>query len=253
MIDSIGENRGAAALRRRLLGDGIVMTWFTMGSVPLVELATRQMGAVAVIDLQHGLWDRSSLHLAVSCADGPIMVRSPDALSASIGAALDSGAAGVLVPSISTEAQALAAVNAARFPPHGTRSGGGVHPLGLGFSTYYSRSESTVVGLMIESLEGVENAATIAAVSGVDFLFVGTGDLSLSIGCFPAVDERLEEACLKVRDACHSAGKPCGIFTGSAEAARRMLLSGYSAVVAADDVGVVKAGFSAAADVVGAW
>ena len=118
-----------------------------------------------------------------------------------------------------------------------------MHPLGTGFERYHAQSNHPLIALMIESVEGVAEAAAIAAVDGVDLLFVGTGDLSLSIGCFPNVDGRLEEACRKIHEACREAGKPCGIFTGSAEAAKRRLTEGYGAVVIADDLGIVKVGF----------
>jgi 2-dehydro-3-deoxyglucarate aldolase/4-hydroxy-2-oxoheptanedioate aldolase len=231
------------ALRAKLNGRGLTMTWFTMGSVPLVEFATQQAGDLAVIDLQHGLWSRMDVHHAARVASVPIMVRTAGDNAVAIGAALDSGAAGILVPSVETADQARAIVRAARYPPHGHRSGGGVHPLGTGFERYLAHFNEPLIGLMIESLEGVSHATEIAAVPGVDFLFAGTGDLSLSIGCFPKVDGRFEEACRQILEACRAAGKPCGIFTGSAEAARLRLDEGYRAAVIADDIFVVKAGF----------
>jgi 2-keto-3-deoxy-L-rhamnonate aldolase RhmA len=238
------------ALRAKLEGRGVVMTWFTMGSLPVLEFATRQAGDLAVIDLQHGLWERRDVHQAVRTGAVPIIVRTAGHDAIAIGEALDSGAVGILVPSVTRAEEARAIVRAARFPPYGTRSGGGVHPLGTGFERYHAQSNHPLIGLMIESVDGVAEAAAIAAVDGVDFLFVGTGDLSLSIGCFPNVDSRLEDACRKIHEACRAAGKPCGIFTGSAEAARHRLAEGYGAVVIADDVGVVKAGFLGAGKVV---
>lgn len=231
------------ALRRQISDRGIGIAWFCLGSLPLFEIAARQGADAVLIDLQHGLWDRASTHLAVGLSTVPVLVRPADSSFVRIGEALDSGAAGVLVPHVETAAQARAIVNAVHFPPRGQRSGGGVRPLSNGFQRYHEQHRATVVGAMIESSTSVANAAAIAQVDGIDFLFVGTGDLALSLGCFPEVDERLEESCRKVLEACREASIPCGIFTGTAEAARQKLAEGYRATVIADDLNVVRAGF----------
>ncbi len=227
------------------------MSWFAMGSLPLVEIGATGAFDAVVIDLQHGLWDRMSAHLAVSVAKlKPVVMRVAANTVLAIGEALDSGAEGVLVPLVETAEQARAAVAAATFPQDGVRSGGGVRPLAEGFSRYHKRSVNPLVGVMIETALGVENAAEIAAVDGVDFVFLGTGDLALSLGCFPQIDERHENACVAVFEACKAAGKPCGIFTSSAEAAAQRLMSGYAMTVGANDVDVALQGFEHAGRVV---
>ncbi len=164
-----------------------------------------------------------------------------------IGQALDAGAEGVIVPLIETDLEAAAAVSAARFPPEGTRSGGGVRPLGGDFGGYYqSQLRRTVVGVMIETVRGVRQAAAIANTPGVDFVLIGTGDLAISLGGFPHVDQRHEEACKTVLDACKAANIPCGIFTGNVEGAKARRDQGYPIVVAANDIEVVAGGFARA-------
>jgi len=242
-MTSTGQDRTVAALRAKLSGRGLIMTWFTIGSVPLVEMATQQGGDLALIDAQHGLWDRSALYGAVRASAVPVMIRAADHSNLHIGAALDSGAIGVLAPSVVNAEQAEAVVTAARYPPVGERSGGGVHALGVGFERYYAQAKDPLIGVMIEAVEGVTNAAAIAAVAGVDFVFIGTGDLSFSIGCFPEVDHRLEDACQAVLAACRAQGKPCGILTHSHEAAQQRRAEGFAVVVAAHDIGIVKSGF----------
>jgi 2-keto-3-deoxy-L-rhamnonate aldolase RhmA len=232
-----------AGLRAKLAGRGLAMTWFTMGSIPLLEIATQQGGDVALIDAQHGLWDRMTLYGAVRASATPVMVRTADHSPLHIGEALDSGAFGILAPSVVNADQAKAIVSAARYPPVGIRSGGGVTPLGAGFERYYEQAKDPLIGVMIETVEGVANASAIAAVEGVDFLFIGTGDLSFSVGCFPEVDERLEDACKEVFEACRFRNKPCGILTRSHEAAFHRRDEGYRVVVIADDIGIVKTGF----------
>lgn len=245
-----GEPPGAvqARLRAGLRGRGLSLAWFSMGSVPLVELGAAQGFDAVVVDLQHGLWDRLGAHLAVTAAgDVPVIVRTLSSDAAAVGEALDSGAAGVFAPLVESAEQARSAVTAARFPPRGVRSGGGVRPLGQGFARYFAAHAETLVGVMIETAAGVERAAEIAAVPGLDFVFIGTGDLALSLGCFPEVDGRHEAACRAVRDACRAAGVPCGIYSASAEGAAARLAEGYAAAVAANDIDVAVAGFAAAA------
>ena len=240
--------RDPTDLRMLLAGPGLSLAWFTMGSVPLLEIGARQGFDAAVIDLQHGLWDRMATHLAVSAlADLPVIVRTASVAAAAIGEALDSGARGVLVPLVETAEQARDAVAAATFPTRGVRSGGGVRPLSQGFAAYVADHASPLVGVMIETVRGVANAAEIVATPGIDLVFLGTGDLALSIGCFPEFDERHEQACRSVQSACRSAGVHCGIFTGTAEAARERREQGFAATVAANDVDIVRRGFATAA------
>lgn len=237
----------ADRLRAGLRQPGLLLAWFCLGSVPLIELGAARGFDAAVIDLQHGLWDRMSTHCAVSAlGDVPMIARVAANTVAAIGAALDSGAAGVLVPLVETAEQARDAVAAAHFPPGGIRSGGGVRPLGQGFAGYVERNARPFVGIMIETVCGVAEAAAIAATPGVDLVLIGTGDLALSIGCFPVPDERLEQACQSIRAVCLAAGVPCGIFTTTAEAARQRLEEGFAATVGANDIAVVVQGFKAA-------
>lgn len=237
------QHQNVGAVREMLNGDGMTIAWFCLGSVPLVEIGSRQGADIALIDFHHGVWDKLSAQTAISLLVVPALVRTADASPARIAEALETGASGVLIAGTETEEEVRAAVRATRFPPEGIRSGGGVRPLSYGFDRYYRDHREPVVGIMIWTKKGVENAAAIARVEGVDFLFIGSGDLSLSLGCFPELGGELASACQSVLAASTSNGTPCGLFTGSAEAARQRLADGYRAVVIADDAHVVKAGF----------
>jgi kynurenine formamidase/2-keto-3-deoxy-L-rhamnonate aldolase RhmA len=238
------------SLRTRLRRDGpLGVFWFAIGSPALVEISGGAKPDAVVIDAQHGLWDRQTLEHAVGIIghQTPVLVRTADSTPTAVSQALDSGAEGVIVPLIETDVEAAQAVAAARFPPQGSRSGGGVRPLMHDFPAYCaSANERTVVGVMIETQRGVRNAAAIAATPGIDFVLIGTGDLALSIGCFPQVDGRHEEACRTVLESCRTAQVPCGIFTGNAEAAIKRGREGYDLVVVANDLEVVSRGFSTA-------
>ena len=135
---------------------------------------------------------------------------------------------------------------AARFPPQGHRSAGGVRPLAATLRSYCAQANAhTVVGVMIETQRGVRNAAAIAGTPGIDFVLIGTGDLAMSLGVAPG-DPRHEQACRTVLEACRAAHVPCAIFTGHADAAIARRREGYNLVVVANDIDIVARGFSSA-------
>ena len=236
-------------LRRRLGRQPLAALWMSIGSTTIIELARAAQPDAIVIDMQHGLWDRVSLECAVGAvaAGASALVRVADNTAMCIGQALDTGAEGVIVPLIETSDEAARAVAAARFPPQGRRSGGGVRPLAGDFLAYCkSANERTVVGVMIETTRGVDNAAAIAQTQGVDFVLIGTGDLALSLGAGEGRAARHEDACRHVLQACCNAKIPCAIFTATVEQAITRVREGYAMVIAANDIAVVSRGFSEA-------
>ena len=214
----------------------------------MVEIAAGAKPDAIVIDAQHGLFDRQTLEHAVGAASrhAGVLVRTAENTAMAISQALDSGAEGVVVPLIELDHQAADAVAAARFPPQGHRSAGGVRPLSGDFAQYCAQANAhTVVGVMIETQRGVRNAAAIAHTPGIDFVLIGTGDLAMSLGVAPG-DPRHEQACRTVLEACRAAHVPCAIFTGHAEAAIARRREGYNLVVVANDIDIVARGFSSA-------
>jgi 2-keto-3-deoxy-L-rhamnonate aldolase RhmA len=105
---------------------------------------------------------------------------------------------------------------------------------------------------MIETARGVKNARRIAEVDGVDMVFIGTGDLALSIGTFPATDPLHEAACETIRQACRVAWTSCGTFTTTMEAAIDRRAQGYRMVVTANDIDLVSRGLNLATATFGA-
>jgi 2-keto-3-deoxy-L-rhamnonate aldolase RhmA len=151
----------------------------------------------------------------------------------------------VIAPLIETRAQAEAVVRACRYPPRGARSSGGIRPLS-GLRAYRDWAEQIVVGVMIETEAAAGRAAEIAATPGLDLVFVGTGDLGLSIGDGPDAAARFEAALAQVRAACAAAGLAAGLYTPDAEAARRRAAEGWRVTTPATDVALVRGGFAAA-------
>ncbi len=228
-------------------GHCLAATWFSLGSAAAVEIVARSGCDAIVLDLQHGLWDRRELEAAIGIVPFhiPVIVRVAENSPQAIATALDAGAEGIMVPLIEDEVAAIRAVSACKYPPAGIRSGGGVRPL-LDFATYVKGAEQIAVFLMIETATGLANAQAIARVDGVDMVFIGSGDLALSLGV-SSVDQALHrQACESILNTCSESARPCGVFTSSTEMAQARRTEGYRMVVVANDVGVVGSGFAQA-------
>jgi 2-keto-3-deoxy-L-rhamnonate aldolase RhmA len=238
----------AATLKKRLSkGERLGVFWLALGSVTMVEAAVAAGAEGIVIDMQHGLFDRTALEAAVAVVPPhiPCLVRVEDDSATAIGRALDAGAEGVIVPLVETSKQAARAAAAAHFPPKGHRSGGGIRPLRqAGYMA--TAADNITVGVMIETKAGLTNAAAIAATKNADFVFIGTGDLALSLGTQPGSTAH-SKACNAILRACRKAGTPCGTFTMTAEAAAARAADGFWMTVVANDVSAVGGAFSAAA------
>ena len=111
----------------------------------------------------------------------PVLARVPFS-PAAVQHALDSGAAGVLIPLVETASQAAAAVAAARFPPRGRRGGGPGRAALYGLDRAGALAREVTVAIQIETVAAVEALDEILAVPGLDMVFVGPNDLALSFG-----------------------------------------------------------------------
>lgn len=240
-----------ATLRFQLdSGRALAAIWLSLGSVAVAEAAARAKPDCVVFDLQHGLWERQALEAAIGLmpAETGIWVRVAENREAAISQALDAGAEGIIVPLVETGREARRAVAACRFPPEGIRSGGGVRPLS-GFNRYLEMAgRRTVVAVMIETRKGVKNARKIARTDGLDMVFIGTGDLAISLEQFPAFGLPVLQACREVHEACRRRYLPCGIFTPNPDVAALRTGHGYRMVVAGNDIDVVHKGFAAAVE-----
>jgi len=229
-------------LERLRAGEIIGSFWLSTGSPAVAECIAFGRPDAIVFDDQHGLWDRQTLFAAIAAVrDRTVpLVRTTDASEPSIARALDNGALGVIVPLVETPEQAAQAVRAAKFPPLGERSGGGVRPL-LDFKKYGAiANEHIFVGVMIESTRGVKNAAKIAAVPGIDMVMVGTGDLAFSVGTFPDTGPKHETAVLEVLRACQKAAVIPGCFGLHATEGLDRARQGFRFLAIGDDITPLK-------------
>ena len=198
------------------------------------------------LDAQHGLFDERALVATLQALGDKTprrLVRVAWNEAALIGKALDFGADGVIVPLVNSVDDARRVADACRFPPTGTRSfGPGPAALRAGGLSYESLANQIEAWAMIETAQALDAVKDIAAVPGIDGLFVGPNDLALSLG-LPSGSNREEPQMIaafeEIIAAAKAAGKLCGIFCTNAAYARRMAKLGFSMVTAAVDTSVL--------------
>jgi 2-keto-3-deoxy-L-rhamnonate aldolase RhmA len=167
-------------------------------------------------EMQHStMWFADVERMVAACprVGATPILRVPDALEGNIQKAMDMGMLGIIVPTVDDALEAREAARYARFPPTARRSSGGgqagtiwgpVQPSGMTFRQ--TVNDNMLVIVMIETLEGVDNALEIAAQPGVDVVIQGNSDLT-SFSGFQQTDDRYQDLLTRVRDATYQAGK----------------------------------------------
>ncbi|ASS74026.1 siderophore biosynthesis protein SbnG [Tumebacillus algifaecis] len=192
-------------------------------SVPhptMVEMIAAADYDFVIIDTEHVLINPETLENMLRAADASgitALVRVQDAAPNTILRVLDAGAHGVVVPHVRTKEEAEAIVKASRYYPQGMRSLNGGRPADFakidlqGYLTY--ANEQVMVVPMIENREGVDNAADIASVPGVDMILEGAADLSQSYGLpWQTRSETVQSALAQAAAAVRAQGVPyCAI------------------------------------------
>jgi 4-hydroxy-2-oxoheptanedioate aldolase len=241
---------------RRNLSAGLptFAAWMSIGDSFCAEVLGRAGYDCVVLDAQHGgiTWESMGrLVQALDLNQTPGIVRVPSTDQAGIMRALDLGAAGVIVPMVSNEAQAQTAAEATRYPPQGLRSFGMVRNH-YGVQT---NSFQPLCLVMIETAEAMSNLDAIAAVPGVDGLFVGPVDLALSLGLGPILDMRDEVlgSIESVVSICRLHKKICGSASLGLPYARALLDRGVQLVAQGSDIGFVRRGAASELETLHAW
>jgi 2-keto-3-deoxy-L-rhamnonate aldolase RhmA len=180
--------------------------WLTSDSESTVELFGRLGYDYVGIDTQHTVLSESQAAVIIrrlAAAPFAVVVRVPANQPAAIGRVLDAGADGVIVPMVSTAAEAHAAVAACRYPPAGVRSFGPMRAdLGLEMAQIEGRACCFV---MIETAEGLANVEQICAVPGLAGVYIGPADLSIGLGLNPMLafsTDQLQAPVEAIRTAC---------------------------------------------------
>jgi 4-hydroxy-2-oxoheptanedioate aldolase len=236
-----------------LAGDVLLGGWCMIGDMLPAEILGHAGYDWLVVDMEHGpitLETMQAMVMAIRTTPATAIVRVPWTGSALIQPVLDSGPYGIVVPMVNTPADAQAVVRDARFLPLGERSRGGVRSalaFGTDPATYFARgNEETIVMVQIETAEAVRNADAIAAIEGIDCLFVGPSDLASTYGeLYPQAWESLGgpygDAIRSVPQIASRHGKVAGILAYSADMGQRCVEMGYTVVGISVDTSLLAA------------
>ena len=176
------------------------------------------------------------------------IVRVPSIEANSIAPVLDVGAAGIMVPTVASADHARAIVAAAKYPPLGSRgsvfgmAAGGYAPPTDPAEEMRAADAETLLIAQIETVAGLEHLDEIAAVEGVDVLWLGQADLTASLGKPGRFDApELLDALARVSDAAERNGKAAGYLALSVDEGRRMLGLGYRMLAYGGDLWLYQA------------
>lgn len=218
-------------------------TWLSIGHPTVAEVSASQDLEFVLIDTEH---TSISLETVENMARGVDAAGSTDCLvrvpwndHVRLKRVLDIGVDGVMVPMIDDGADAEALVEAMRYPPEGNR--GIAAGRASGYGDYFSEYVTSVNGSIftiaqIETRTGLENAEEIAAVEGIDALFVGPADLSAALGIFGEWDsETFTDAMQRVLDAGAAADVPVGTLTVDVDDVETRIQQGFDFLIVGKD------------------
>lgn len=238
---------------KRLLREGAVTvgSWVTLDGMLPAEIMAVCGFDWLVIDMEHGpvsMETAQGIIAAIRTTETTPLVRVGWNETALIHQALDIGAYGLVVPMVNTVEEAQRVVKDASYAPRGDRSRGGVRArlaFGTDATTYGRRAnDETLIIVQIETAEAVEQAEAIAALDGIDGLFVGPNDLSSSLGVWPPVwDDQppeLAAAIARIPVVAHAYGKAAGIMVPNAEIANRCIAQGYDFISLTSDAALLE-------------
>lgn len=230
----------------------MVMEFRSRGIAKILEAAGLDF---VLLDMEHGGMELEQLADLIAWLKAtPVapVVRVPAAHYHFIARVMDMGALGIMCPNVEDAATARAVVDAVKYAPQGKRG------LGLGAAhndyvmpqpaDYLQRANAnTTIICQIESVKGVENLESIAAVPGVDILWVGHFDLTQSMGIVAQFQHpRFLEALRKVPVAARHHGKAAGVQPGSREQMTEWMQAGYRVISWGSDIAVYRAALAGA-------
>jgi 4-hydroxy-2-oxoheptanedioate aldolase len=232
--------------QERLLG-----TFSLISATEVVELIALAGFDLVIVDMEHGPHELGQVHHAIVAAAAHglatvVRVREPE--PALIGAVLDLGASGVLVPQITSAADAGRAVRAARFAPNGGR---GANPwvraggFGQRKNWFAEADREIAVLVMVEGATALADLPGILAVPGLTGIFLGPVDLSHALGVPGELDHPSVVAALqRAVEQAGAHGMAVGVFSAEATAAARWWASGVRLVAVGVDTGLIGTAFT---------
>lgn len=238
-------------LRQRLReGPPLLSTFIIIDAPEVVEMAALAGFDALILDLEHGPFTLAQLPrlvLAARARGAYAIVRVASNEPSQIGAVLDLGADGVLVPQVGSAEAARQVVAAGRYAPEGNR---GANPwtraadYGSGAEWYARSNAETAVIVMIEGKEGLAALDEILAVPGLDAIFLGPVDMSQSLGVSGQTDHPLVVGEIqKSIDKAQKVGMGVAVFSANAEGARRWKSVGARLLAVGEDTAQIMAMF----------
>jgi 4-hydroxy-2-oxoheptanedioate aldolase len=243
-------------LSQRLADGGSALTaWVGVNEPAVAELFAREAFDAVTLDMQHGSVDFAGAVRSiqsVALAGKPAIVRIPVGEFATASRLLDFGASGIIAPFINSADDARRFVDFVKFPPVGERSWGPrlALPLsGLDDAGYLKSANGLVQAIaMIETRAALDELEAILATPGLDGVFVGPFDLSITLAGGKLVDPESEEvdaALNRIVKAAHKAQKVAGVYSHTAKRARALAKRGFRFITAGSDSGFLRAGLLA--------
>lgn len=216
-------------------------TWVKIPSMETVELLAKAGFDFVVIDLEHSPLNIETAYRLIFTAQScgmTALVRVPDRSGSHVQRVLDAGADGILVPQVSSLEQARVCLDHMTFSPDGVRGMGLTSRAGGwgldGRDSYVGSQSELVRALQIEDLASLRQGPEFVRLDGLDALFVGYGDLSLSTGLAPS-DPAIQDPLRSLLSATSEAGLPIGTAVADAVGAKRAAAQGFSFVMVSND------------------
>ena len=218
---------------------------FEFNTTGIGRIAAEAGASFVVFDMEHTGWSIETIRglmATTRAADTIPMVRVPATQYHLLSRPLDTGAMGLMVPMVESAEQAQVIVHSSKYPPAGGRgcAFGVAHDDYTGgdvFAKMTSTNDEIFLMAQIETARGVENCEAIAAVEGIDCLWVGHFDLTASMGIAAQFDHPDFLAALdRVVAACEANGKTAGIMAGNVDAGRQWLARGFRAIAYSGDL-----------------
>jgi 4-hydroxy-2-oxoheptanedioate aldolase len=220
--------------------------WLAIPDSFSAELMARQGYDTLTIDLQHGLAAADSLLpmlQAISTTATVPIVRVPWLEPGILMRALDAGALGVICPMVNTREDAQKLVAWTHYAPQGTRSVGPLRAAQVYGADYVAQANREIVAFaMIETAQALDNLDAILSVEGLDAIYIGPSDLSLSLGCKPTFDDvepKVQQAIEHVVARARAHGVVAGIHNGRTDVAQARVALGFRFVTLVSDANLL--------------
>jgi 4-hydroxy-2-oxoheptanedioate aldolase len=228
-------------------GKTALNAWLTIPNAWTAETMAHVGFDAITIDMQHGLADYQtavSMLQAISTTDAVPLARVPWNEPVTIMRLLDAGVYGLVCPMINSREEAEAFVGACRYPPLGFRSYGPIRANVYAGDDYFEHANQTVITLaMIETAQAMENLEEIVSTPGLDGVYVGTVDLSISMGLAglgDLDDPQLQHALNRIMTQIVKHNRVAGIHASSPEDAESLSAQGFRLITAVNDTNLLR-------------